>query len=192
MVELLVISNSPRCNLGLFPSGVGSVWVCLDTGSPVGMDCKVGSEAADEEDSERQQRRIHEKICIGGESWQDQLLDKKGSRSGSSSAEDPGELLHQQTEGGSEHQQRRNQKKICIGRETRQDHLIDEKESRSESSSAGDPGELLHRQTEEGRSSTSSPMSTRNSRTVENRTNSKARIENGRKSDELKERSETE
>ena len=29
--QFLVISNSPRCILGLFPSEVGSVWVCLHT-----------------------------------------------------------------------------------------------------------------------------------------------------------------
>ena len=58
MVEFLVISYSPRCNLELFPAGIGSVWVCLDTGSPVGVDYKFGSEAADEGNSERQQLRI--------------------------------------------------------------------------------------------------------------------------------------
>ena len=47
------------------------------------------------EDFHRQ--RIQEKICIGGESRQDQLIDEEGSRSGSSSGEDPGELLHRQT-----------------------------------------------------------------------------------------------
>ena len=70
----------------------------LDTGSPVGVVCKFGSEAADELDSEHQQRRIQEKICIGAQSRRDQLIDEKRSRSGSSSAEDPGELLHRQTE----------------------------------------------------------------------------------------------
>ena len=69
------------CNIGLFPSGVGSLCVCLDTRSPVGVDCKFGSEAEGEGDSERQQRRIQEKICTGGESRQDHLIDEKGSRS---------------------------------------------------------------------------------------------------------------
>ena len=36
--------------------------------------------------SDRQQRRIEEKICIGGESRQEQLIDEEGLRSGSSSA----------------------------------------------------------------------------------------------------------
>ena len=103
-----------------------------------------------------QQRRIQENICIGGDARQDQLIDEKGSMSGFSSAEDPGELLHRQTdEGDSEHQQRRSQEKICIGGEPSQAHLIDEKGSRSGPSSAEELGELLHRQTEEGRSETS-------------------------------------
>ena len=71
-----------------------------DSESPVGVDCKFGSEAADEGDSERQQLRIQKKICVGGASRQDQLVDEKGSRSGTLSAEDPGELLHRQTEEG--------------------------------------------------------------------------------------------
>ena len=120
--------------------------------SPVGVDCKFGSEAANEGDSERQQ----EKTCIGGTSPNNQLIDEKGSRSGSSSAEDPGELLHRQTdEADSERQQLRIQEKTCIGGASRKDQPIDEKGSRSRSSSAGDPGELLHRQTEEGRFGTS-------------------------------------
>ena len=45
-----------------------------------------------------QQRRIQEKICIGGVSRKDQLIDEKESRSGYSSVEDPGELLHRQTD----------------------------------------------------------------------------------------------
>ena len=57
MLEFLVISNSSRCNLGLFPAGIDSVRVCFDIGSPVVVDCMFGSEAADEEDSERQQLR---------------------------------------------------------------------------------------------------------------------------------------
>ena len=48
--------------------------------------------------SEHQQRRIQKKICVGGESRQNQLIDDKGSRSGSSSAEDAGEFLHRQTD----------------------------------------------------------------------------------------------
>ena len=32
LVAFLVISNSPRCTLGLFQSGVGSAWMCLNTG----------------------------------------------------------------------------------------------------------------------------------------------------------------
>ena len=51
-------------------------------------------------DSERQQLRLQEKTCIGGASRQDHLIDEKGSRSESSSTEDPGELLHRQTEEG--------------------------------------------------------------------------------------------
>ena len=51
VVEFLVISISPRCNPWLFQSGVGSVWVCLNTGSPVMVDCKFGSEDVDDRDS---------------------------------------------------------------------------------------------------------------------------------------------
>ena len=51
-VAFHVITISPRCNLGLFQSVVGSVWVCLNTGSPVMADCKFGSEAVDKGDSE--------------------------------------------------------------------------------------------------------------------------------------------
>ena len=51
VVAFLVISISPRCNLGLFQSGVGSAWMCLNTGSSVLVDCNFGSEAVDEEDS---------------------------------------------------------------------------------------------------------------------------------------------
>ena len=49
--ELLVISISTHCNLDLFQSGIGSVWVYLDTGSPILVDCKFGSETVDEGDS---------------------------------------------------------------------------------------------------------------------------------------------
>ena len=49
VVAFLVISNSLRCNLWLFQSGVGSVWMCLNTGSSVLVDCKFGSEGVDEE-----------------------------------------------------------------------------------------------------------------------------------------------
>ena len=35
VVSFLVISNSPRCNIALFQSGVGSVCMCLNTGSSV-------------------------------------------------------------------------------------------------------------------------------------------------------------
>ena len=102
--------------------------------------------------SEHQQRRIQEKICITGESRQDQLIDEKGSRRRSSSAEDTGELLHRQTnEGDSEYQHQGNQEKICNSGALRQDQLIDEKGPRRRSSWAEDPGELLHRQTKEGR-----------------------------------------
>ena len=52
VVAFLVISISPRCSLGLFQFGVGSVWMCLNTESSVLVDCKFGSEAVDEEDSE--------------------------------------------------------------------------------------------------------------------------------------------
>ena len=113
--------------------------------------------------------------CIGGASLQDQLIDEKESRRRSSSAEDPGELLHRQTEEeGSEHQPRRIQE---IGGEPR----------RLTSSTKKDQGVDLHRQRiqesfyidrrRKGRSSTSSSGSNE--------------LENGGKSDELKERSET-
>ena len=119
--------------------------------SPVGVDCKFGTEATDEGDAERQQLRIKEKTCIDEASPQVQLIDEKGSMGGSSSAEDPGELLHRQAdEGDSGRQQLRIQEKTCIGGASRQDQLIDEKWSRSGSSSAEDPGELLHRQADEG------------------------------------------
>ena len=172
----------------------------LDAGSPVRVDCKFVSEAADEGHSERQQQRIPEKFCIGGQSRQVQLIDEKGSRSGSSSARDPGELLHRQTEKGSFGSSTAEDPEEDLHRpRVGQDHFIDEKGSRSGSLSAGDPGELLHRQTEEGRSSTSSPGSTakqerseigrtqrRETRKVGNRAYSKARIANDSKSDELK------
>ena len=133
-------------------SRVVSVWGWLSLcvfayRNPVGVDCKFGSESANEGDSERQQLRIQEKTCIGGASPQHQLIDEEGSRSGSSSAEDPGELLHRQTdEGDSEHKQLRIQEKICIGGASQQDQLIDEKESRSRSSSARDRGDIIHHQ----------------------------------------------
>ena len=49
--------------------------------------------------SEHQHRRIQQKICIGGESRQDHLIDKKRIKSGSSSARDRGDLLHHQRSG---------------------------------------------------------------------------------------------
>ena len=108
------------------------------------------------EGSEHQDRRVQEKICIGGEPRHDHLVDEKGSRTRFSLAEYPGELLQRQTdEGDSEHQQRRIQKKICVGGESGQDQLIDVKRSKSGSSSAEDPGELLHRHTEKGSFGTS-------------------------------------
>ena len=62
VVAFLVISISPHCNVGLFQSGVGSVWMCLNTGSSVLVDCKFGSEAVDEGDSEGRPQRISRKI----------------------------------------------------------------------------------------------------------------------------------
>ena len=85
-----------------------------------------GSEAADEEGSERQQLRIQESFSI----------DRRRKE-------------------GSEHQPRRIQEKICIGEASQQAQLIDEKESKSGPSSAEDPGELLHRQSEDERFETS-------------------------------------
>ena len=38
--------------------------MCLNTGSPIRVDFKFGSEAANEGGSQDQQRRIQEKICI--------------------------------------------------------------------------------------------------------------------------------
>ena len=61
-VAFLVISISPRCNLGLFQSEVGSVWMCLNTGSSVLVDCKFGSEPVDEGYSEGRPQRISSKI----------------------------------------------------------------------------------------------------------------------------------
>ena len=49
--------------------------------------------------SEQQHRRIQEKICIGRESWQHHPVDQKGSRGGSSSLRDRGDLLHHQRSG---------------------------------------------------------------------------------------------
>ena len=66
-------------------SGICSVWVCLDTESPVGLDCKFGSEAADEGDSERQQQRIQESFFIGR---------RRKGWFGTSTAENPREDLH--------------------------------------------------------------------------------------------------
>ena len=51
VVAFPVISISPRCNLRLFQCGVGSVWVCLNTGNRVLLDCKFGSGVEDEGDS---------------------------------------------------------------------------------------------------------------------------------------------
>ena len=145
-------------------SMVVSVWGWLSLGvfeyrSPARVDCKFGSETADEGDSERQQRRMQEKICTGGEKIHH-------GRITSSTTKNQGVDLHRQRiqerfyidrrrKGGSEHQQWRIQEKICIGGESRQDKLIDEKGSKRGSSSAEDPGELPHRQTEEGRFGTS-------------------------------------
>ena len=62
VVVFLVTSISPHCNLLLFQFGVGSVWMCLNTGSSVLVDCKFGSETVDEEDSEGRLQRISSKI----------------------------------------------------------------------------------------------------------------------------------
>ena len=138
----------------------------LNIGSPVRVDFKFGSEAADEGGSDDQQRRIQEKTCIGREPWQDQLIDGGGSRKGPSS---------RRTATGSTQRRKRIKERTFIQRiidminssteedqaedlhpeDQRQDQLIDGRGSRSEPSLAGDPGEFLHRQTEEGRSSTS-------------------------------------
>ena len=66
-------------------SKVASVWAWLRLDvfayiNLVGVDCKFGSEAADEGDSERQQLRIQERTCIGGASPQDQFIDEEDQR----------------------------------------------------------------------------------------------------------------
>ena len=87
--------------------------------------------------SEHQQRRMQKKICIGGESRQDQFLDEKGSRRASTST-DGGREVRNINSGGS--------RRRCTSAESR---------GRISSSTRKDPGELLHRQTVEGRFGTS-------------------------------------
>ena len=170
-------------------------WLSLDVfayRNPVAVACWFRSEASDEGGSERQQLRIQEKTCISGASPRDQFIDEDGSRSESALAEDPGELLHRQTdEGDSERHQLRIQVTTCIGGALRQDKLIDEKGSRSGSSSTGDAGELLHRKTDEGdperqllrvQEKTCIGEASRRDQLID---------ENGRKPEELNERSET-
>ena len=84
VVEILVISNSSRCNLGLFQFEIHSVGGVLNTRSPVRVNCKFGPEAA-YEDSEGQQRRIQRKTCFGGKQQKYQLLEGGRSRRGASS-----------------------------------------------------------------------------------------------------------
>ena len=130
MVELLVISNSPRCNLGLSSSGVDPVWVCLDTGSPVGVDLqdrvggggrrKFGTSAAEYPGRRSASAESHDRI--NSSTRKDQVVDLHRQMIQESF------FMDRRRKGGSENQPRKIQEKICIGGEPGQDHLIDEKE----------------------------------------------------------------
>ena len=105
VVVFLVITISLRCSLGLFRSGVGSVWVCLNTGSSVLVDCKFGSEAVDEGDSEvvcrdQQQDQPHRRKTIKEGSSYARISSRinhiivGGSRRASTSSDGEREVVH--------------------------------------------------------------------------------------------------
>ena len=84
------------------PVWVGSAWMCLNTGSSVLTDCKFGSEAVDEGDSEGRLQRISSRINHIDGRGSRKALRLQGSAAGSttSSSEHRGELLHHPTEQG--------------------------------------------------------------------------------------------
>ena len=168
MVEFLVISN-----FFSLKSRVVSVWGWLSLcafgyrkSSRGGLPVRVGSGGLKRFGTSTAEDPG--KICIGGALRRDQFIYEKGSRCGSSSAEDPVELLHRQTEegrfgsstaenpgedlhwrrvtAGSTHRRDRIKEWIFIGRGSRRASTSTDG-GRFGTSTSDDPGEDLHRRT---------------------------------------------